>query len=282
MTGAPVEAVEYQEIQYDVADPIATITLDRPQFLNAWTNRMGAEVKHALARAENDPAVVAIILTGAGRGFCAGADLKNLQAISDGERDAGVPADLDADPGDPSMGESFRGTYTYLASIRKPIIAAINGPCAGMAVPISLFCDMRFASDRATFTTAFSRRGLIAEWGVSWILPRLVGPAHAMDLMLSARKFDAAEAERLGVVNRVLPHDELIPFVQQYTRDIAENCSPASMSIMKRQIYQHLSAELGDAHENSVQLMLDSFGRPDFKEGVQSFLEKRPPRFQRV
>ncbi len=272
----------YEEIQYKVEDPVATITLDRPKFLNAWTNRMGAEVKHALGRAEADPAVVAIVITGSGRGFCAGADLKNLQAISDGQRDAGVPAELDADPGDPSMGESYRGTYTYLLSIRKPIIAAINGPCAGMAIPISLFCDMRFASDRATFTTAFSRRGLIAEWGVSWILPRLVGPAHAMDLLLSARKFDAAEAERLGMVNRVLPHDELIPFVQAYARDIAENCSPASMAIMKREVYQHLTESLGDAHADAVQLMLDSFGRPDFKEGVQSFLEKRPPRFQRV
>lgn len=274
--------MRYAEIQYDVSDPIATITLDRPEFLNAWTNRMGAEVKHALARAEADASVVAIVITGAGRGFCSGADLRDLQAISDGERGTGLPPELDADPGDPSMGESFRGTYTYLLSIRKPIIAAINGPCAGMAVPISLFCDMRFASDRATFTTAFSRRGLVAEWGVSWILPRLVGPAHAMDLLLSARKFDAAEAERLGLVNRVLPHDELLPFVREYARDIALHCSPTSMAIMKREIYQHLTASLGDAERESVRLMLESFERPDFKEGVQSFLEKRPPKFQRV
>jgi enoyl-CoA hydratase/carnithine racemase len=274
--------VDYSEILYDVSDPIATITLDRPDFLNAWTNRMGAEVKHALGAAEEDPRVVVIVITGAGRGFCAGADLKGLQAISGGQRAAGVPDELDADPGDPEMGESYRGTYTYLLSIRKPIIAAINGPCAGMALPISLFCDMRFASDRATFTTAFSRRGLIAEWGVSWILPRLVGPAHAMDLLLSARKFDAAEAERLGLVNRVIPHDELLPFVNDYATDLAKNCSPASMSIMKREIYQHLNASLGEAHEDAVKLMLDSFSRPDFKEGVQSFLEKRPPKFPRV
>jgi enoyl-CoA hydratase/carnithine racemase len=274
--------VEYAEILYEVSDPVATVTLNRPEFLNAWTNRMAAEVKHALARAESDERVVGIVLTGAGRGFCAGADLKGLQAISHGQRAEGVPEALDADPGDPAMGESFRGTYTYLCSIRKPIIAAINGPCAGMAVPISLFCDMRFASDRATFTTAFSRRGLIAEWGVSWILPRLVGPAHAMDLLLSARKFDAAEADRLGLVNRVLPHDELLPFVREYVGDLARNCSPASMAIMKREIYHHLTASLADAHAEAVELMLESFGRPDFKEGVQSFLEKRPPRFQRV
>jgi enoyl-CoA hydratase/carnithine racemase len=279
LEGAPVE---YEEIEFEVSDPIATITLSRPEFLNAWTNRMGAEVKHALAQAEEDERVVVVILTGAGRGFCAGADLKGLQAISDGQRGSGIPEELDAEPGDAEMGESFRGTYSYLLSIRKPIIAAINGPCAGMAVPISLFCDMRFASDRATFTTAFSRRGLIAEWGVSWILPHLVGPAHAMDLMLSARKLDAAEAERVGLVNRVLPHDELLPYVHEYARDLALNCSPTSMSIMKRQIYQHLTQSLGEAHDESVRLMVDSFSRPDFKEGVQSFLEKRPPRFPRV
>ena len=273
---------EYQEIIYEVSDPIATITLNRPKFLNAWTNRMGAEMKHALAQAEEDDSVVVIILTGAGRGFCAGADLKGLQATSEGKRADGVSSDLDAEPGDPEAGDSFRGHYSYLASIRKPIIAAINGPCAGMAVPISLFCDMRFASDRATFTTAFSRRGLVAEWGVSWLLPRLVGHAHAMDLLLSARKFDAAEAERVGLVNRTLPHDELMDFVRDYATDLATNCSPASMAIMKRQIYQDLTAELGDAHRAAVKLMIESFDRPDFKEGVNSFLEKRPPKFQRV
>ncbi len=273
---------EYREITYEVADPIATITLSRPEFLNAWTDRMGAEVKHALAAAEEDERVVAIILTGAGRGFCAGADLKGLQAISGGRRASGVPDELAADPGDPEMGESFRGAYSYLLSIRKPIIAAINGPCAGMAVPISLFCDMRFASDRAVFTTAFSQRGLIAEWGVSWILPRLVGPAHAMDLLLSARKIDALEAERIGLVNRTLPHDELLPFVRDYATELATRCSPASMAIMKQEVYRHLTETLGDAHDDAVRLMRESFNRPDFKEGVASFLEKRPPKFQRI
>ena len=274
--------MEYQEILYDVSDPIATITLNRPEFLNAWTNRMGAEVQHAVARAEADKSVVVIVITGAGRGFCAGADLRGLQAISSGERGSGSPEDLDSDPGDPEMSESFHGTYTYLASVRKPIIAAINGPCAGMAIPISLFCDMRFASDRATFTTAFSRRGLVAEWGISWMLPRLVGPAHAMDLLFSARKFDAAEAERVGLVNRVLPHDELLPFVREYAEDLAANCSPTSIRIMKREVYEHMTESLGDAHADAVRLMIDSFNRPDFKEGVQSFLEKRPPKFDRV
>jgi len=278
----------YEEILYEVEDPVATIRLNRPAVLNAWTDRMGAEVRHAFAQAEDDRRVVAIVLTGAGRGFCSGADLKKLRGLTLGEgQGADIPpelaaGELAADPGDPEVGPDFRGAFTYLMSIRKPVIAAINGPTAGMAVPIALACDLRFASDRATFTTAFSRRGLVAEWGIAWLLGRVVGPAFALDLLFSARRVDAAEAERIGLVNRVLPHDELLPFVREYARDLAAHCSPASMAIMKRQVYQQLHAALGPSEREAVQLMLESFKRPDFREGVVSFLEKRPPRFDRI
>jgi enoyl-CoA hydratase/carnithine racemase len=272
----------YEEILYGVDDPIATVTLNRPDRLNAWTDRMGAEVRHAMARAEDDPQVAVIILTGAGRGFCAGADMQQLQSISQGVGERRDLAGLEADPGDPEMAEDYRGTYTYLMSLRKPVIAAINGACAGMAVPIALACDLRFASERAVFTTAFSRRGLVAEWGIGWLLPRLVGPGHALDLLFSARKVDAAEAERMGLVNRVLPADGLLDHVEAYARDVAANCSPASMRIMKRQVYESLHQPLGSAHQQAVRLMLESFDRPDFAEGVASYLEKRPPRFERV
>jgi enoyl-CoA hydratase/carnithine racemase len=167
-------------------------------------------------------------------------------------------------------------------SVRKPIIGAINGPCAGMAMPIALFCDLRFASESATFTTAFVRRGLIAEWGLSWTLPRLVGTANALDLLFSGRVIDAAEAERMGLVNRVLADAELVPHCVEYVRQLAANCSPASMQVMKRQVYQQLTSELGPAQDEAVKLMVESFSRPDFKEGVQSFLERRPPKFPRV
>ena len=186
-----------------------------------------------------------------GRGFCAGADLNDLKAITEGGRQAEPPAALAADPGDAAM-TAFRGSYTYIASIRKPVIAAINGPVAGMAVPIVLACDLRFASDRASFTTSFSRRGLVAEWGVSWLLPRLVGTAHALDLLFSARRIDADEAARIGLVNRVLPHDELLPAVRAYVEDLAANCSPASMAIMKRQVWQHWTAGLDAAEQEAV------------------------------
>jgi enoyl-CoA hydratase/carnithine racemase len=272
----------YEQILYEVNDPIATITLNRPHALNAWTERMAAEVKHAVARAEADPAAVAIVITGAGRGFCAGADLTDLRSLSEGGRTAAVPPELFAEPGDPSVGDDFRGTYTYLMSVRKPVIAAINGPVAGMAVPIALCCDLRFASDRAVFTLAFSKRGLVAEWGSAWLLPRLVGPAHALDLLMSSRRVDAEEAGRIGLVNRVVPHDELLPAVHKYVADLAAECSPASLRIMKRQVYQQLTRELGPSEKEAIALMVESFKRPDFKEGVVSFLEKRPPRFGRV
>ena len=272
----------YEQILYDVTEPAAVITLNRPKQLNAWTDRMGAEVKHALAQAEADKRVVAIVLTGAGRGFCAGADMFLLKAISEGKSQERIPDELAADPGDAAMGEAFRGTYTYLLSIRKPIIAAVNGPVAGMAIPIVACCDLRFAGSEASFTTSFSRRGLIAEWGSSWILPRLLGPAHALDLLFSARRIDAEEAARIGLVNRVVAGTELLPYALRYVEELAANCSPTSMMIMKRQVYQHLTADLGRAETEAVGLMVESFKRPDFREGVVSFLEKRPPKFPRV
>jgi enoyl-CoA hydratase/carnithine racemase len=273
----------YEQILYEVAEPAATITLNRPKQLNAWTDRMGVEVKHALAQAEADRRVVAIILTGAGRGFCAGADMFMLKGISEGKGAEPIPDELtDAAPGDASMDASFRGTYTYLLSIRKPIIAAINGPVAGMAVPIVACCDLRFAGPDASFTTSFSRRGLVAEWGSSWMLPRLIGPAHALDLLFSARKIDADEAARMGLVNRIVGGTELLPVTRHYVEDLAANCSPTSMRIMKRQVYEHLTASLGESEQEAVRLMIESFRRPDFREGVSAFLEKRPPRFERV
>jgi enoyl-CoA hydratase/carnithine racemase len=278
-----MEDAMYDEILYDVEEPVATIRLNRPDQLNAWTNRMAAEMKHAVAEAEADERVVAIVITGEGRGFCAGADMKGLQALTEGGEFTGGGADpIHSDPGQADMDEGFRGPVSYVMSVRKPVIAAVNGPCAGMGLPIALNCDLRFASDRAVFTTAFVRRGLIAEWGIAWMLPRLVGLGNAVDLTLSGRKIDAQEAAAMGLVNRVVPHDELVQTATDYARDLAENCSPTSMKIMKRQIYESLHETFGESNRKAIQLMNESLTRGDFKEGVSSFLERRPPKFPRV
>lgn len=276
----------YDDILDEVDDPVATITLNRPDALNAWTETMGAEVRDAVGRAGRDSAVVGIVLTGAGKGFCAGADMKQLSSLSSGEPAPaeGAPfAGRDTpSPGEASWGEDVRGTYTYLLSVPKPIIAAINGPVAGMGVPIALSCDLRFMASTTVLTTSFAQRGLVAEWGLSWLLARLVGPAHALDLLFSARRVDGEEAFRMGLVNRALPIDEVLPAAQEYVRELARTSSPASMAVMKRQVYTELHAGLGAAERHAIELMRESFGRPDFKEGVASYLERRPPLFGRL
>lgn len=278
----------YQQILYEVTDPVATIKLNRPEFLNAWTGRMGHEVADAMAVAEADPAVVGIILTGAGRGFCAGADIKMLQGVTARNPDSVGDEDSDAIlsaggelPGDASLSE-LRDVYTYPMSMRKPVIAAINGAAAGMAVPIALACDLRFMNEDAVLTTSFSQRGLIAEWGVSWLLSRLVGPSVALDLLFSARKVSGTEAAQLGLVNRALPAAAVVPAAREFLVELAANCSPASIAVMKRQLYLDLHRGLGAATEDATRLMHESFGRSDFAEGVQSYVQRRAPEFPRI
>ena len=275
---------DYQEILYSVDGPSAVITLNRPDALNALTNNMMTELKHALAAAEQDEQVVGIILTGAGRGFCAGMDMNALDAqATGGDLSAGVEVKkLDADPGDKSMGENFQVAFTYIMSIRKPIIVALNGACAGLGMSIALLCDMRFSSENGKFVTAFAQRGLIAEHGQSWILPRLIGSARALDLLWSSRKVAAEEAMHMGLVNRIIPQDELLNETKAYIQNLADNCSPTSLMMMKQQVYRHMNAPLGEAMKESNKWMAESLKRQDFKEGVASYLEKRSPAFDKI
>ena len=274
----------YKELLYEVSEPVATITLNRPERLNALTGRMLAELRHAVAEAERDERVVGIVLTGAGRGFSAGMDMQSLAQTADaggtgGGRD---DAELDAKPGDPEMGPDFGVAYGFLLALRKPLVAAVNGPAAGLGFVIAMLCDMRFASEKARFTTSFAARGLVAEHGISWVLPRLIGSARALDLLWSARKFDAQEALELGVVNRVVPDGEALNAARAYIEELAATSSPTSLRVMKQQVYRHLMQPLGDAWQDTNRLMAESLTRPDFKEGVASFLEQRPPKFNRV
>jgi enoyl-CoA hydratase/carnithine racemase len=266
-----------------VQDPVAIITMNRPEALNALTGRMQAEIRHAVGVAEQDPAVVGIVLTGAGRGFCAGADMQGLNATASG--DGGAREDLSAlkaSPGDPMMGENFQVTFTYLLSIQKPLIAAINGPCAGLGFCYALLCDMRFVERQAKFTTAFSQRGLIAEHASSWLLPRLIGAGRALDLLWSARKFTGEEARELGLAERLVEQGESVQAAVDYIKELSSVASPTSFKVIKAQVYRHLNMELGEAMKESNEWMAESLVREDFKEGVSSFLEKRSPEFKRI
>lgn len=272
----------YENILYEVDDPVAVVTLNRPEHLNAWTGAMDAEVRDAMTRADNDRRVVGIILTGAGRGFCAGADMNALDALSSGDGDIQQARE----PGERfpwaiSTGD-FDGRLTYPLALSKPVIAAVNGAVAGMAYPLALACDMRVVTPDALFVTAFAQRGLIAEWGLSFLLPRLVGPSVALDLLMSSRRVGGEEALRLGLANYLVEPDELLDFCRGYVQDLAARCSPSSIAVMKRQVHQQFHAGLGDAERESQKLMVESFGRPDFADGVQSFIQKRPPEFARL
>jgi len=268
----------YETVLYDVADRICTVTLNRADKLNAWTHQMHLDLKSAMQEAGSDPDVRAIILTGAGRGFCAGADMGGLQAIGAGgsvDRSTKDAIDL---PGGSALDE-FRMTYSYFPAIPKFIIAAINGPAAGLGFVIPLYADLRFAAESAVFTTAFAQRGLIAEHGISWLLPRIVGLPAAMDLLCSARKFRAPEALALGLVNRVIPDDKLLAETRAYARLLADTVSPRSVAVIKRQVWEAEFQTLAEATVQANHEMELSFRTADFKEGVAHFLEKRAARF---
>jgi enoyl-CoA hydratase/carnithine racemase len=241
-------AMPNQETQYQVADRVATITLDRLDKLNAWTAIMEREVRAAMTEAEKDENVRVIVLTGAGRGFCAGADMSLLSSIAD------------------------RG----VDEVRR---AQALEPVVGLGLVIALYCDLRLASDAARFGTAFAQRGLIAEYGMAWMLPRLVGHANALDLLFSARIIDAAEAFRLGLVNQVLPQISFAEAVQKYAVNLASTVSPRSLRVMKHQVYDAMFQTLAESFEIAEREMLASLQCEDFKEGIAHFMEKRAPLF---
>jgi enoyl-CoA hydratase/carnithine racemase len=270
-----------QETIYRVADRVATLTLNRPDKLNAWTAVMEREVRAAMEEAERDENVRVIVLTGAGRGFCAGADMSLLSTVVEkGLDEARRAQGLQPTSG---SGEGARGNfqkkYSYFPAITKPVIAAINGPVVGLGLVIALYCDIRLASDTAGFSTAFAQRGLIAEYGMAWMLPRLIGHSNALDLLFTARMIDAPEALRMGLVNQMLPRETFLESVQRYAADMASNVSPRSLRVIKRQVYDAMFQTLAEAFEISEQEMLASLKCEDFREGVAHFMEKRPPVF---
>jgi enoyl-CoA hydratase/carnithine racemase len=249
---------------YDVRDGVGTIMLNRPERNNAWAHEMKDRYFDLLDQAAEDPAVRALVLTGAGKSFCVGADMEDLQKI---DPKAGIALAKNERP------------ISYPLTTPKPIVAAINGACAGIGLVTALYCDVRIAAAGCKFTTAFVRRGLVAEHGISWILPRLIGQSRALDLLLSGRVILAEEALEMGLVNRVAPRESVLEIATAYARDLAQNCSPRAMSVIRGQIYQDYELPLGGALEKANRLMAESLRQGDVKEGVASFIEKRPPKF---
>src|SRR5580700_9723349 len=272
-----------QETVYNVSERVATITLNRPDKLNAWTAVMDQEVRAAIYEAESDSNVRAIILAGAGRGFCAGADMSLLGAIAkeglEGYRGPESFLRNSSNGERQDVRPDFQKKYSYFPSIKKPVIAAVNGPAVGLGFILSLYCDLRFASETARFGTAFAKRGLIAEYGLAWMLPRLIGPANALDMLFSARLVDANEALRMGLVNRVFPQDEFLQSVHTYAQELANSVSPRSLRVIKDQVYNAMFQTLSEAFEAAEKEMVQSLQCEDFKEGVAHFVEKRAAAF---
>ena len=269
--------VPYEQIAYEVSNQVATVTLNRPDKLNAWTQKMEEEVTEAIRAASSDDKVRVIILTGAGKGFCAGADMSLLSAIS---QESSARAEfLFEEKVDGDVRADFQKKHAWLLTVPKPIIAAINGPAVGLGFIVPLYCDFRFASEKARFSVIFSKRGLVAEYGLAWMLPRLVGLGNAIELMYTSKLFDAQEALRIGLVSRVLPEENFLGAVQEFARELASTVSPRSLRVMKRQIYTGLLQDLGEAFDLAIEEMKGSFGTEDFKEGVAHFLEKRQSAF---
>lgn len=244
--------------------PVLVLTFNRPDRLNAWTDELEARYFALLDEADSDPDVRAIVVTGAGRGFCSGADLADLEQACGIEV---VQLPVRTRP------------RSYPLTIRKPLIAAINGAAAGLGLVEALYCDVRFATHRAKLTTAFTRRGLIAEYGVAWLLPRLVGHSKALDLLLSSRVVLGDEALAIGLVDRVVEPGALIEEAVGYANELATFCSPTAMAVVKRQVYQALVSDFDTAVSEADGHMLESFQRADVIEGVASYLENRPPAF---
>jgi enoyl-CoA hydratase/carnithine racemase len=262
----------YKEIQVELADPVALIRLDRPEKLNALTYGMLDEIRRAVDEAAANPAVVGIVITGNGRGFCSGLDAAVLAQTTQGRS----PRARDASSAE------IPGLFTYLLAVPKPVIAAVNGVAAGGGFVLAAMCDVRFASSAASFTSIFTKRGLVAEHGTTWIVPRLVGVGRALDLLWTSRKIDAREAEEMGLVEYVVPPDELVAAATAYVVELSNTVSPAALADTKHMVYAHASLGYPEALRDVDVVQWRAVEREDAREGANALLERRAPRFARL
>jgi enoyl-CoA hydratase/carnithine racemase len=256
------------EVGYERRGALGVIRLQRPDALNALTMPMIGEVERLARAAEGDPAVFAICITGEGRGFCAGLDMSVLADHAAGR----APS---AGPRTPRQAMMF----SFLADLSKPVIAAVNGVAAGGGFVLAMMSDLRFMAEGASLITVFSRRGLIAEHGTSFILPRLIGLSRALDLLWSSRRVDAAEAYRIGLADRIAPPEELMGAVEAYVADMAATVSPRAVAVMKAQVHAHLGLTFDEAAAETATVMAEALAHPDAAEGAASFVQRRPPNF---
>ncbi len=263
MTDAATDLTSDRPVLTERRGAVLLVTLNRPERLNAWTAAMEDAYFDALLAADADPDVRAVVVTGAGRGFCAGADMDDL-----GRASQATEADL----------ERARPRHLPL-TLRTPLVAAVNGPAAGLGMVEALYCDVRFASPEAAFLTAFARRGLVAEYGLAWLLPRLVGHGRASDLLLSGRRVGGEEAARIGLVEHLVPASDLVARTVAYAEELATSCSPWSMATIKSQLAQDAERSFAESVRHADDLMRRSFRGPDLVEGVASFTERRAPVF---
>lgn len=271
--------MDFEQIDYRVDAGVATVTMNRPDRMNAMTLQMGGELRAAMQRAADDTAVRAIILTGAGRGFCAGADAARLQRSAAGGHETEPLPNSGAIEGGLPLGEGFAAKYAYLTTVPKPLIAAMNGAAVGVGLVLALFCDVRICAADAKLGTAFARRGMIAEYGLAWLLPRLIGPARALDLLYSARLVQGEEAERMGLVNRAVPRDDVLETATGYARRVADEVSPRSTRVIKRMVYESLQQDMDQAQRVAADELALALDSDDFREGIAAWQEKRDPRF---
>jgi enoyl-CoA hydratase/carnithine racemase len=268
--------MELKTIRYDVLDKIATITLNRPHRMNAWTGRMHTEYRYVLDQADKAADVRAIVVTGEGKGFCVGADTKALEGhIEKGGYDAGTP-DVLAEPGQ-GVSADFDASFAYHYGLSKPVVAAMNGPAAGVGLVLACFADIRFAVPGVKFTTAHGKLNFPAEYGLSWLLPRLIGLPRANDLLLTSRIFTSDEAFTLGLVNRLVEPELLLKETYAYVRQMIETVSPGSLRETRWQIYKDLHRDVAASVKDSERLIDAMSRQKDFTEGVNAFLEKRLP-----
>lgn len=268
--------MELKNTQYEVNDAIATIWLNRPHRMNAWTGRLHTEYRYLLNQANNDDGIRAIVVTGRGRGFCVGGDSKALEGHANrGGYEPGIEEDI-AMPGY-GVSDEFDATFAYHFGLNKPVIAAVNGPAAGIGLALACFADIRFAVPGVKFTTAHGKLNLPAEYGLSWMLPRIVGLGRANDLLLTSRVFTSDEAYQLGFVNALYQAEELLDNTYEYTRNLIATVSPNSLRQTRWQIYRDMHRDVASSVRQSESLLNQMMGEADYAEGVRALVEKRMP-----